>query len=381
MGRRDFLAHAGGLAAMGLGMSALAAGRGGKQTGPGAALSSEMALPRWCGFNLLEKFSHTPDEWIPLAPEWGHHNEPFREEDFAWIAAWGFNYARLPMSYLCWSEPQDPRRFLSQPLQEIDQAVAWGQKYQVHVCLNFHRAPGYCINPNSGEPLKLWTDAAYQELFLHHWRTFAERYRGISSLDLSFNLVNEPRGEEGLRPAYLQLVRRAVEAIHTIDPGRLVVADGWKGGNEPLPELLDLPLVHSTHQYKPGALTHYKASWSSANPDKAPSWPTTVNPKDVWNKERLQKAFAPWRKIQDGGGQVHIGEWGCYKYTAHAHALAWMRDCLEIFRQNHWGWALWCFRGSFGILDSGREDVVYEDFCGHQLDRQMLTLLQGNVAP
>jgi endoglucanase len=40
------------------------------------------------------------------------------------------------------------------------------------------------------------------------------------------------------------------------------------------------------------------------------------------------------------------------------------------------GWALWNFRGSFGILDSDRKDVQYEDFHGHKLDRQMLTLLQ-----
>jgi endoglucanase len=39
------------------------------------------------------------------------------------------------------------------------------------------------------------------------------------------------------------------------------------------------------------------------------------------------------------------------------------------------GWALWNFRGSFGILDSGRSDAPYENFQGHQLDRRMLDLL------
>jgi|GEM_PF-4741891 len=39
------------------------------------------------------------------------------------------------------------------------------------------------------------------------------------------------------------------------------------------------------------------------------------------------------------------------------------------------GWALWNFRGSFGIFDSGRDDIQYESFYGHQLDRKMLTLL------
>ena len=42
----------------------------------------------------------------------------------------------------------------------------------------------------------------------------------------------------------------------------------------------------------------------------------------------------------------------------------------------NWGWALWNFRGSFGILDSGREDIRYEDWHGHKLDRQLLELLR-----
>jgi endoglucanase len=34
-------------------------------------------------------------------------------------------------------------------------------------------------------------------------------------------------------------------------------------------------------------------------------------------------------------------------------------------------------RGSFGVLDSGRTDVQYEDFRGHKLDREMLKVLQN----
>ena len=36
---------------------------------------------------------------------------------------------------------------------------------------------------------------------------------------------------------------------------------------------------------------------------------------------------------------------------------------------------MWEFRGSFGIIDSGRADVDYEDFRGHKLDRKLLDLL------
>ena len=54
-----------------------------------------------------------------------------------------------------------------------------------------------------------------------------------------------------------------------------------------------------------------------------------------------------------------------------------MRDGLELWKGAGWGRALWNFRGSFGILDSGRKDVAYEDFKGYTLDRKMLELLRS----
>ncbi len=53
-----------------------------------------------------------------------------------------------------------------------------------------------------------------------------------------------------------------------------------------------------------------------------------------------------------------------------------MRDFLGLWKEAGWGWGLWCLRGSFGILDSQREDVAYENFNGHKLDRKMLELLR-----
>ncbi len=38
---------------------------------------------------------------------------------------------------------------------------------------------------------------------------------------------------------------------------------------------------------------------------------------------------------------------------------------------------VWNFRGSFGILDSDRPGVAYQDFRGHRLDRAMLDVLRA----
>lgn len=85
----------------------------------------------------------------------------------------------------------------------------------------------------------------------------------------------------------------------------------------------------------------------------------------------------PWKQLEAQGVGVMVGEWGAYSQTPHDVTLRWMRDCLTNWKTAGWGWALWNFRGSFGILDSGRKDVAYEDYKGHQLDRKMLELLQA----
>ena len=76
------------------------------------------------------------------------------------------------------------------------------------------------------------------------------------------------------------------------------------------------------------------------------------------------------------GVGVHCGEAGCYHHTPHGVFLAWFRDVLGVLGGHGIGWALWNFRGLFGVLDSARRDVPYTDWHGHQLDGALLALLQ-----
>jgi endoglucanase len=39
---------------------------------------------------------------------------------------------------------------------------------------------------------------------------------------------------------------------------------------------------------------------------------------------------------------------------------------------------MWNLRGSFGPVDSGRDDVAYEEWRGPKLDRAMLDLLRAS---
>lgn len=317
-------------------------------------------LPRWRGFNLLEKFTL-------------NRNAPYEEQDFAWAQEWGFDFFRLPMDYRCWTSEDDPRALDEAVLGHIDQAIAWGKSHHIHMNLNLHRAPGYCVNPPK-EPLDLWTQQEALDLFCFQWQSFAERYKGIPNTELSFDLLNEPPGnvEEEI---YAKVMRAAILAIREVDPERLIVVDGLRWGRQPVTSLADMNIAQSTRGYDPMQMSHYKASWVNSENWTEPEWPMKLGD-TVWNREKLREHVEPFVQLEAMGVGVHVGEWGCYNRTPHDVALAWMEDFLTVWQGLGWGWGLWNLRGAFGLVDSGRTDVQYESLNGHQLDRAMLELLK-----
>ncbi len=469
-------------------------------------------LPRWRGFNLLYHFNAA----TPPPPA------GVMEEDFRLIAGLGFNFVRVPMDYRRWIADGDWLRIDERKLGAIDTLVALGAKYGVHVCLNFHRAPGYTV-AKPAEPRSLWTDAEAQAVCARQWAAFARRYRGVPNARLSFNLFNEPAGVG--EPEYFAVVERVVAAIRAEDPQRLIICDGLDYGGAPPRSLRSLGVALSTRGYRPMTVSHYRASWvAGAERWAEPEWPApqvgaylygpakrdlhgplaiagplggttlTVHVQTVstlatlratdergvtlwekafqpgpgsgeWKSSELRPAwksyqaiydreyrfdvpagtsrielrniagdwatvtrvtieaagrswslrtvetwglrqggavqfdpatgsaalvapaqldrawlrdtvYAPWREAAAAGFGVIVGEAGAFRHTPHGVVLRWLDDVLATAQEAGWGWALWEFRGGFGVLDSGRSDVAYEAWEGHQLDRALLDILQ-----
>jgi endoglucanase len=359
MNRRKFLHAAGAIAVSAAAAPPLVLEEAQPQT------INSRRLPRWRGFNLTEKCVKSAER-----------NVPFHERDFSLLAEWGFDFARLPLSYLCWTDPKDLLTVRLEDLKDIDDAVEFGRKHGVHVNLNLHRAPGYCVNP-PGEPMDLWTDEKALEACAFHWAHLAKRYKGLPNDRLSFDLLNEPANVS--EAAYVRVVRYLVGAIRAEDPQRLIIADGLQWGRDPVLGLVGLGIAQSTRGYDPMALTHYKANWvRGSNEWPEPAWPLRSGEKDVSTKETLrQQRIRPWKQLEQKGVGVHVGEWGAFNQTPHKVVLSWMRDCLELWKEAGWGWALWNLHGAFGVLDSKRADARYEDFRGRKLDIEMLRLLQS----
>lgn len=354
--RREFLKQAV-VGSAALGLPAFGQAAQGQSNAQGKA---QTLLPRWRGFNLLDMFTM-------------RSRAEFPEDDFKWIRDFGFDFVRFPAVYRLWIEDGDDYKIKESMLQKLDRAIDLAGKYGLHVSLNFHRGPGYSVNREFTEPHSLWKDKSALDAFCFHWQVMAKRYKGISKDKLSFDLINEPPsiGDQMSRADHERVVRTAVAAIREINPDRIVVADGMSWGNDPAPELADLGIGQSTRAYQPMFVSHAGASWVNYKDFPEPAWPG-----HGWDRKRLEEHYAKWADLARKGVGVHCGEGGTYNKTPHDVTLRWLRDVLEILTSHNIGMALWNFRGSFGIMDSDRTDVDYEDFHGHKLDRKLLALLQ-----
>ncbi|MBS1600351.1 MAG: cellulase family glycosylhydrolase [Bacteroidetes bacterium] len=342
-------------------------------------------LPAWRGFNLLDFFSPDPSNTRGASPE----------DYFKWMTDWGFDFIRIPIAYPYYLDfdrgrhimPDEVYKIDQKRVEEIDRLVSMAHKYNIHTSINLHRAPGYCINAGFYEPYNLWTDQQALDAFCFHWNMWAKRYKNISSKKISFDLLNEPSMREDMNDqhsksgpvpgdVYRKVAKAAAEAIRKENPDHLVIADGNNVGNTFIPEIIDLNIAQSCRGYNPGYISHYKAPWANKDPEHmpAPTWPGALNGK-TFNREMLENYYKPWIDLAKQGTGVHCGECGCWNKTPHDVFLAWFGDVLDILNSNRIGFAVWEFRGDFGVLDSKRTDVQYEDFHGHKLDRKMLDLL------
>ena len=459
----------------------------------------------------------------------------YQEWDFRKIREWGFNFVRLPIDYRYFTHGGNWNEIDENRLKAVDQAIEWGEKYDVHVQVCLHRAPGYCVNPTGKEPANLFEDAAAQAVFARYWGLFARRWKRWPNRRVSFDLVNEPPKIPEAK--YVSAIRKALEAIRAEDPNRLVFSDGRDGGNEPTFALAgERGVAQAMRGYRPMSVSHFGAPWCAglttslppvwplsedapmgilAGPGKpnlrtplvvedvppgevalyfggvsekvtvrvsgdgevvkdftfrpekgSPKWRSVAeHPKwkilqgDYLGVETVRVAravnrleislaagdwchltgvrftapdgreallrilprfaparrfaqrfagfdapcpfvaekpadktprryaetglewlyrnnFKPWDDLATQGTFVMMGEFGAFRACPHDVALAWMEDNLRLLKERGWSWALWNWRGTFGILDSNRADVKYEDCDGHRLDRKMLELLQ-----
>lgn len=357
-------------------------------------------IPRWRGFNIVDLFSTSVrwKEFFPMA------DGLIAEEDFIMIKELGFNFVRIPMSYLFFGTGAHGRTPDPARLGLLDRAVEFGQTHGIHVMPAFHRAPGYCVTAGSPfdfpEKGNLFTDDEELHDFTLWWRTLAERYADVGSEALSFDLLNEPFNVDDA--TFERTFLPSIEAIEQVSPQRLIHVEGsymvdfatMSATLQPAPASISTRdnVVNSVHLYHPFTLTHYECPWAEelvSSDLEPPTWPYQPTLKAGvdrvlsdseamrWDKEALRAELKPYLDLADAGHKVHVGEMGAYSKIPHGAYLDYTRDVVSLLNEYGIGYAMWNFRGPFGVVDTGRTDAPSEPFHGHQLDRGLVDVLRG----
>ncbi|MDY7102842.1 MAG: cellulase family glycosylhydrolase [Actinomycetota bacterium] len=316
-------------------------------------------------------------QWMLTTEGAGPRAPDDRALDF--LAGHGFDYARIPMDYRAWTSDFDYLHPDEAVFGHLDAYLDACRSRGIHLCLNLHRAPGYCITNAEIERHDLWHDIEAQDGFVTIWETLTTRFADVDGDALSFDLVNEPPalGLRGFsRDTHETLIRRTVAAIRAIDPDRPISIDGLDGGNLAMPELTDLDLTHSTRAYAPYPVTHWGAEWFDGwKLGDAPRWPGVELEGRRWDRDDLRAFYDPWRAVEATGTPVHVGEFGCYEHTPNEDALRWFADVFALLREFGWGFALWELEGPFGIIGHRRPGARFERRGDYDVDVELLDLM------
>jgi endoglucanase len=332
-------------------------------SGESVAMEKALSTRQWKGFNLVEKTDVAK-------------NYPFPEKFFDVIKDLRFSFVRMPMDYRCWTRLDGS--IDEDALISIRSSVSAANQRGLHVSVALYRTFG---NPDETGHSELWLNTEEGEnardRLRYTWSILFSHFSDFPDDMVSFDILNEPGNVSPIE--YVDVLTPVLRAASTIAPRKKVFIEGTKWAWTP-PSVSGISnLVLSLHAYKPSKLTHYRAPWFPGSDTwPIPTWP--LEDQDVvWDKKYLEEnEILNWRDVSRRRlYPVHVGEFGVYNQTPHEVALSWMETQLKLWRDAGWGWALWQLSGVFGIFNSERSDVKYEDYAGMKLDRKMLELLQS----
>lgn len=305
------------------------------------------------------------------------------EKELDFICDMGCNFIRLPIDYRFFVQDFNYGNSNEKMLEVLDFCIESIISRGLHCSLNIHRAPGYCINGAETERHNLWKDKEAQDEFVRLWKDFAIRYSNYNENQLSFDLLNEPPNinQYGMtRETHKSIMERVISSIKSVDSKRTIIIDGLGGGNLAMPEMAKSGVIHSTRGYQPMALTHYEASWCEDTKGlEAPIYPGTNWDKKTWTRETLVEHYKPWKEVEKQGVKVHVGECGCYNKVDNTLALNWFKDLFSVYSELDWGFALWNFKGDFGIVSHNRKNTRWESIKGFSVDRDLYELMKAAI--
>jgi len=317
------------------------------------------------GINASEWFAQSPNDYSAART-----NRYTDARDIALMAHLGFDHVRLSIDAVPLVQyPRAADGLNADFVARLDRAVDAILSNGMAVEIDLHPEDSYKQQLRSG-------DYAVDELTMI-WRKLAAHYAGRDPDRVFFEILNEPEVNDPYRWAGIQA--RLAAAIRQAAPRNTLIATGANYSNLQdllaLHPLADPNVIYNFHFYEPHEFTHQGASWGVTwwsythgipypptdstmqallleVPDAADRFALESYWLDRWDAHRIRMmidAAAAWAHENDV--PLICNEFGAYRNASDAVSRAnWIRDVRTAFEADGIGWAMWDYRGSFGVV-------------------------------
>jgi endoglucanase len=249
--------------------------------------------------------------------------------------------------------------------------------HAVDAILANHLAVTLCVFPSDDYKHNLSTNGGVDD-FVLLWRVLAAHFVRSDPGKVFFELINEPEVPDPYR--WMGIQARVDQAVRTVDTVHTIIATAANYGS--LPDILQLePLpdpnvIYNFHFYEPYQFTHQGASWGSSEwvyfkDIPYPATPETLTaqmsnvPSDPARYNLYLYGAGHWDHAAIAGRIAFAAAWarernvplicnefGAYRDTANPASRArWISDVRSALEENHIGWAMWDYRGNFGVVE------------------------------
>jgi hypothetical protein len=290
--------------------------------------------------------------------------------DIALIAKLGFDNVRLSID----AAPLEQRPLGAEGLNadfvgRLDKAVDTMLADGLAVEIDLHPEDSYKL------PLRSSNDAVERLEML--WRKLAAHYATRDPERVFFEVMNEPEVNDAYRWAGIQA--RVAAAIREVAPHNTIIATGPNYSDIvdllAMHPLADGNVIYNFHFYDPHEFTHQGATWgvpwwsyehgipypateSSMQellkevPDPADRFHLESYWLDHWDAHRMRLLIdeaAAWGRENDV--PLICNEFGAFReHTDEQSRMNWIRDVRTALEADGIGWAMWDYRGSFGVV-------------------------------
>jgi hypothetical protein len=223
--------------------------------------ASNNSLPKWYGATMDNMSANWNDDSGMGILYW--------QQDVQNYAKMGINFLRVPLDSELIFKNNNLDQVNNAMLKNMDDLVAWGIENGVHICFDLHNTFGFNFILADNDAT-LFKDTDVQNSFVKFWSFMAQRYASVPNNAVSFDLLNEPRGDNLKEETYVSVMKQAIDAIRAATPDRLIFVDMFNVAHDPIESLVETGVAQSAHVYISGV--------SGLNPDGTPAvlkstWP------------------------------------------------------------------------------------------------------------